>query len=339
MHYRLKRYKVVLFDRYLRYVCMNHRQLETFVSIAQLGSFSAAASRLNTSQSTISARIQELEEALGISLFDRSQRLIRLTPKGRELLPHAQHAVSAFAEIQKRLSAPEALSGVIRMGVAELVAISWLPNLVAQIRERYPKLTMEFSVLLTSEILQRLDEGSLDMAIIPGSRFKSSFIARTTGWVRFTWMAGEGFDQESEVLTPRDLRKHRIFSLGRNSYHNQTMHEWLDNEERQVTHVDVCNSMSVIASLTAAGLGISLLPDQYYEAEIQSGRLKPIKTEPAIPLVEFSAVYQRVPPNTAQECLSDLAAEVSTFQQPPLPRATKARLKQSPTAQQGSRAR
>lgn len=295
---------------------MNIRQLETFVAIAQLGSFSAAASRLNASQSTISARIQELEQTLGISLFDRTHRAIRLTLKGRELLPHAQHAVSAFAEIRKRISAPEALSGLIRIGVAEIVAVSWLPQFLTTIHDLYPKLSMELSVLLTSEILDRVQNGDLDMAIVPGSRFDSSLATRTMGWVRLTWMAGANFRTENQVLVPKDLRKYRIFSLGKNSYHSQTMQEWLYTDESEIPRVDVCNSMSIIASLTASGLGVSLLPEQCYRNEIQEGKLKPIVTDPEVPLVEFSAVYPRVPPNRAQKCLSELAAEVSTFSPP-----------------------
>lgn len=293
---------------------MNIRQLETFVAIAQLGSFSAVASRLNASQSTISARIQELEQTLGVSLFDRTQRSVRLTLKGRELLPHAQHAVSAFGEIRRRISGSEALSGLIRIGVAEVVAVSWLPDFITTVHDLHPGLSMELNVLLTSEILERVEAGDLDMALIPGSRFAPTLATESMGWVQFTWMAGANFEAVDRVLTPKDLRQYRVFSLGKNSYHNQTMQEWLHTDEGDILRVDTCNSMSIIASLTAAGLGISLLPEQFYQNAIQDGRLKPIMTKPEIPLVEFSAVYPRVPPNTAQKCLSELAARVSTFQ-------------------------
>lgn len=293
---------------------MNIRQLETFVAIAQLGSFSAVASRLNASQSTISARIQELEQTLGVPLFDRTQRTIRLTLKGRELLPHAQHAVSAFGEIRRRLSGPEALAGLIRIGVAEVVAVSWLPQFITTVHELHPGLSMELNVLLTSEILEHLEAGDLDMALVPGSRFAPTLAKESLGWVRFTWMAGADFRADDQVLTPRDLRQYRIFSLGKNSYHNQTMQDWLYIDESEAPRVDTCNGMSIIATLTAAGLGISLLPEQFYQNAIQDGRLKPIMTKPEIPLVEFSAVYPRVPPNASQKCLSEIAAQVSTFQ-------------------------
>jgi DNA-binding transcriptional LysR family regulator len=293
---------------------MNIRQLETFVAIAQLGSFSAAALRLNASQSTISARIQELEQTLSVSLFDRTQRTIRLTLKGRELLPHAQHAVSAFSEIRRRISGSEALSGLIRIGVAEVVAVSWLPDFITTVHAAYPGLSMELNVLLTSEILERVQAGDLDMAIVPGSRFDPSLVIESMGWVRFTWMAGASFETDDRVLTPKDLRKYRIFSLGKKSYHDQTMQEWLYIDKGEIPHVDVCNSMSIIASLTAAGLGISLLPEQIYRNAIDDGTLKPILTKPEISMVEVSAVYPRVPPNTAQICLSEIAAQVSTFE-------------------------
>ena len=316
---------------------MNIRQLETFVAIAQLGSFSAVAARLNASQSTISARIQDLEQSLGAALFDRTQRTVRLTLKGRELLPHAQHAVSAFGEIRRRISGPESLSGLIRIGVAEVVAISWLPQFITAVHDLYPGLALELNVLLTSEILQRVEAGDLDMAFVPGSRFSPSLIAESLGWVRFTWMAGPSLKLSDRVLTAKELHRYRIFSLGKNSYHNQTTQAWLNTDGGGVPRVDTCNSMGITASLTAQGLGISLLPEQLYQKAIQNRELIPITTKPEIPLVEFSSVYPRVPPNASQKCLSQVAAEVSTFLMPstnkvpgPPQRRPKLRLKPSP---------
>ena len=66
---------------------MNLKQLEAFLAIARHGGFIEAAERLNLTQSTISVRIKELEQDLGVLLFDRSRRQIQLTPKGRCLSP------------------------------------------------------------------------------------------------------------------------------------------------------------------------------------------------------------------------------------------------------------
>ena len=109
---------------------MNIKQLETFYWAAKLGSFTAAAERLNATQSTVSMRIQDLEQTLDSALFDRSQRTARLTAKGRELMGYAEKLLSLVAEIQERISAPESIPGFLRLGVAEVVSTTWLPRFI-----------------------------------------------------------------------------------------------------------------------------------------------------------------------------------------------------------------
>ena len=89
---------------------MNFKQLETFYWAVKLGSFSSAAQRLNSTQSTISMRIIELERDLGVELFDRTQRSARPTAKGRDLLQYAEEALRLSQEMQQQmLEAQEAL--------------------------------------------------------------------------------------------------------------------------------------------------------------------------------------------------------------------------------------
>src|SRR3954466_7370864 len=146
---------------------MNRKQLETFAAIVRLGSFAAAAARLNATQSTVSARIQELEQSLGVVLFDRTQRRAHLTAKGRELISYAQAAMNLFSEIEHQVGNPEALSGTVRVGVAEMVAISWLADFVSTLHKGFPNLKLEFDVNLTADLLSKLNDGELDIALIP----------------------------------------------------------------------------------------------------------------------------------------------------------------------------
>ena len=97
---------------------MNLKQLETFYWAAKLGSFTAAAQRVNSTQSTVSMRIHELEQAFGVDLFDRSQRTARVTARGRELIRYAEQMLSLSAEMRDRISAPHSIPGVVRVGVA-----------------------------------------------------------------------------------------------------------------------------------------------------------------------------------------------------------------------------
>lgn len=292
---------------------MNAKQLETFLTITQAGSFAACAARLNATQSTISARIQDLEAELGVTLFDRTPRRVRLTAKGRELLPYAQQVVRVFGEIRSRIGTADALSGLVRLGVAELVAVSWLPKLASTIHARYPNLTLEFRVSLTAELLEGLRAGELDIALVPGGS-DASLATRSLGFVRFVWMTSGSLPAPDRPVTPEELGRSRILSLGEKSYHSDTIREWLEAAGTGEVRVDVCNSMSVIASLTAAGLGVSLLPEACYGPEIASGRLRVLTTRPPGPVVEFSAVHSRRDPTSVQALIAALAAEVSTFE-------------------------
>jgi DNA-binding transcriptional LysR family regulator len=172
---------------------LNLKQLETFLTIARLGSFRAAAERLNSTQSTISARIQELEEALGVQLFDRSTRRPYLTTKGRELIAYAEKAVELIADIRLKIGAAQEFSGVVRMGLPEIVAVTWLPELVARVRERYPKLVLQLEVGLNPDLISRLSGVNrtlpllLEQAKDCHSRASISEASSSRGWQARRW--------------------------------------------------------------------------------------------------------------------------------------------------------
>ena len=291
---------------------MNFKQLETFATIVRLGSFAAAAGKLNATQSTISARIQELEQDLGVALFDRVQRRAHLTAKGRELLPYAESAVAFSAEVKQRIGNPSALSGVVRVGVAELVAVTWLPAFASTLHARYPNLTLELDVSLTAGLASRLREGDLDLALIPGRSFDGALEVVSLGSVEFAWTAGPLLALPKRALVADDLRKYRVLSLGEQSVHFDTVEHWLGGNAHR-RQVDICNSMSVVAALTIAGLGISLLPPACYHREIKAGKLRLLKTNPRVADVEFAAVYFKRRPNSLLPLIAALAQEMSSF--------------------------
>jgi DNA-binding transcriptional LysR family regulator len=291
---------------------MNFRQLQTFVEIVRLGSFAAAANKLNATQSTISARIQELEQDLGVQLFDRSQRKATVTAKGRELLGYAERALALQEEIRQQIAPSEGLSGLVRVGVAELVAMTWLPKLVSTLRERYPKIMLELDIALTSPLRSRLVSGDLDVALIPGPAFDVGLTARPVGAVQFHWMAGRDFVPPDRPLVAADFSTFRILSLGENSIHFETVSSWLA-ESGSTQRPDLCNSMTVLAMLTATGVGVSLLPPTCYEKEIATGELKVLESSPVPAAMPFSVVCKGRRTTALQDAVADIAVEVSSF--------------------------
>ena len=295
---------------------MNLRQIETFYWAAKLGSFSAAAERMNATQSTVSMRIQEIERDFGVDLFDRVQRAARLTPKGRELLGYAEEILRISAEMRMRVADESATQGVVRIGVVEMISLTWLPRLVKSVHERYPKIALELDEALTQELVSRLDQGTLDLILTPGRAAGYNTSPVSLGTVQFSWMASPCFELPKKTLKPRDLQNFPIIGLSQESYHYKSIEDWFHADNAKFRRIDTCKSLGVAASLAAAGLGITLLPEKLYAPEIKARRLCVIAAEPHFKPVEFTATSSIQNIHPIARTIAVLAAEASDFDKP-----------------------
>lgn len=291
---------------------MNLRRLETFYWAVKLGSFKATAERLNATQSTVSMRIQELERELGVTLFDRSPGMAKATETGRDLIPYVEQVLRAASQMSDRLAEIGTASGRLRIGVAEVVSMSWLPRLVGEMRNRYPRVQIEIEEALTRQLELDLDSGRLDLVLAPGGSQNGRYLVRDLGSVELAWMASPALCSGARVYTPAELAEMPIVSLTEESFHTVTISEWFDNAQRPL-NVGTCQSMGVAASLAMTGLGVTLLPVKCFEDMLVQGRLVRVQTTSPFPLIPFRAMA--APPTTSRLALhvADLAAEVSTF--------------------------
>ena len=131
---------------------MNLKQLEAFLWVARLGSFSKTAERLFTTQPAISSRIANLEDELRTVLFDREGGAVRITAAGHVLLPLAEDALGAVQTMRERAGMPAEVSGLLRLGVSETIVQTWLYDLLAELRVTYPALDVEISVDVTANL-------------------------------------------------------------------------------------------------------------------------------------------------------------------------------------------
>lgn len=296
---------------------MNFKQLETFLWIVRLGSFAATAERLQTTQSAVSVRIQELEQTLGVKLFDRRHRTATLTPKGKELIGKAEELIGLVDNIQASIGDPKSLAGIVRVGVADLIAITWLTDLVQAICKRHPNATLDLEVGMAVELVDKLRRGDLDVVMVPGDIWASEFEAVSLGEAEFLWMASNRLEFPPRTLTPRDLQRWPIISLSQQSYHHRVIQQWFKNASAVCRQLVFCNSISVIVALTAGALGIGLVPPHFARRELEDGTLVLLDATPAIPPVEFFAFTQRDTESPLTRVIARMAARVSPFAKPP----------------------
>ncbi len=146
---------------------MELAQLRAFLEAAERGSFRRAAEALFLTQPSLSARVHALEEELGVSLFHRMGRGVRLTEMGRAFLPYAERAMEALRQGRDVIdSARDASGGVLNMASARAIGTYTLPSILERFRLRYPNIKVHINIGRSSDVLQMVvdEEAQLGLA-------------------------------------------------------------------------------------------------------------------------------------------------------------------------------
>lgn len=152
---------------------MELRQLRQFVVLAEEGSFSIAAQRLHMAQPPLSVAIRKLEEEIGMPLFVRGSRGVRLTAAGEAALAAARRSLEAASQMQSAaLQADAGDAGRLRIGFSGSVTVRLLPRLVQAFSQRCPAVHLSLSEGTNLELLSRVEAGELDLGLVrlPTSR-------------------------------------------------------------------------------------------------------------------------------------------------------------------------
>lgn len=150
---------------------MDLRALEYFVAVAEERSFTRAAFREHVSQPSISQQMHALERELGEALFERGITGVRLTPGGEALLPYARECLAVVAAARAEFSGRSALlQGELRLGTVSGVEETAVPDLLALYHERFPRVNVELTGGTSHPLLNQVEHGALDAAIIARPR-------------------------------------------------------------------------------------------------------------------------------------------------------------------------
>ena len=289
---------------------LNLKQLESFYWVATLGGFSAAADRLNTTQPGVSMRIRELEGRLGAPVLARGRRGSRLTPKGRELLRIVEDLVAIDREWQSRLvGTPTALTGLVRVGAADTIAMTLLPPLLRRLSTHHPNLDVELFVDLSINLHARLADGGIDIAFMVGEMGLPGYEARPLGAVENAWMASPALRWPRGRLTAQDLSRFPVFTHSRGSHLHRTVMDWFAASGLRPARLHGCNSLVMMIRLTIAGLGISVLPVPLLGAELQDKSIRRLDVATPLPPNRFVVAYASTPVQPAVSAIADLALE------------------------------
>ena len=145
---------------------MEIRNLQTFLQVAAMQNFTRAAEQLGYTQPNVSFQIRQLEEELGVVLFDRIGHSAMLTQYGHNLIPYAKQIVSDVMAIENMIKTGSDLDGIIRIGFCESLFEQVFETAFSSFHEKYPKIRLDVTVDGTVELLELLKNNKIDAALI-----------------------------------------------------------------------------------------------------------------------------------------------------------------------------
>lgn len=154
---------------------MDSRKLEIFHTVATLNSFSQAAEYLHIAQSAVSVAIKKLEDELGLLLFDRNERKIRLTVEGQRLLTHASIIQRQFAEAKQDMAALHNLAaGRVSFSTTAMMGSHYFPPLINEFKVSHPDISFRVINEGTEGVLDLLESGEVDMGVVNSQNVDAS---------------------------------------------------------------------------------------------------------------------------------------------------------------------
>jgi hypothetical protein len=262
-----------------------------FARVLQYGSFSEAARRAGTPVSTLSRKIGELEQSLGVRLIERTTRALNPTDAGREFLPHCQQILAALESAQAGLQQRQAeIGGTLRLAAPPNLSKLLLVPLIQTFIERYPKVSVK--VLVTDRHLDMVED-EVDISLRVGRQPESSLIFKRLVRYRHILVAAPAYLASAEPLShPTDLKNHRL--LGFSKWFGDVTWKLSKGKETAEFAFPLSLAMNDYAGVIQAavsGMGIAEVPSILCASELQLGLLQAVIPEWHFDEVDLGAYY------------------------------------------------
>jgi len=290
----------------------NLKQLEAFVWVADLGSFRKAADRLNTTQPNISSRISTLENLLDVSLMERDAGSVRLTSKGHVLLDHARKVLRASDNLIEAANQDALIDGVLRLGVTEMIVHTWLRDYLRVLKERFPKLSVELTVDISTHLETELFDRAIDLALQNGPFNRQTTGSKALGVYPLIWVASPEIGLHNlNKVSIEELARHPVLTHARGTQpYDEVSAHFASRRDLGIRLVPSSNLAACI-QMTVDGFGTATVPASMVVNELQSGELMQINYPWTPQSLSFFSRYDADKSAYFVEKAAEIAGEVS----------------------------
>ena len=243
------------------------KQIQHFVAIAETGQVSRAAQRCHVSQSSMTASLKALEDAVGAPLFSRHAAGVKLTAAGIRFLRHAQQIDVAVREaVSAAAVTPATLTGVVRLGVTETITAYVLPKLLPALEQKFPCLELQILERPRGDIEAHIQAGKLDLALLLVSNLPEMDHVGCETLLRSArqlWGHPDHPLMQQEEIGLADVARHDYILLDMDEHIATVIKYWGQYGLSPNVRLQSC-SIEAVRSLVASGRGVSILSDLVY---------------------------------------------------------------------------
>lgn len=265
-------------------MALNYHQLHIFYTVAERGSFSAAAQALHMTQPAVTMQIQSLEDYFGTKLLIRSTKRIELTEAGHTLYPFAEQSIELIRETEQAMSSfTHMLEGRLQLGASLTIGEYVLPRMLGPFGQQYPHISIIMKVMNTTQIIEDIMNHQLNFGLVEAPVHHPDMVSEPV------------MEDELKLIVPTDhpLAKQDCVTLEetiaypfilreKGSGTRQVMEQGLKRkgiDPNQIRTVMELGSNGAIKSAVEAGVGITIISPSSVKHETALGLLKVIDIE------------------------------------------------------------
>lgn len=242
---------------------MDTQQLQAFVTVARLGSFSQAAEQLYLTQPAISKRIDKLEQQLNARLFDRIGRNVNLTDAGMVLLPKAKHILATLEDTSRELSNLSGrVEGELRIATSHHIGLHRLPPFLRAYQQAFPKVKLDIQFAESEVIYQGVLEGLWEIGIITLSPHPHIQLQQEVVWedeMHFVCSPSHPLAIANNVSL-QDLGNYNALLSKPGTFTRELLSQRFDQAKVDLPVATSTNNLDTLRMLASTGMGWSLLP-------------------------------------------------------------------------------
>lgn len=238
---------------------MTIRDLEIFIAVAETGKMGNAAKELFISQPTVSHAITQIEAEYHVKLFDRLSKRLYITETGREFLGYAKHITATFLEMEQYLHhASYQLS--IQIGASLTVGSYFLSNIITKHEKDYPHINIRVYIDNSTNIIQRISQGTLDIAVVEGTIKTKDIISNDIYEDEMVLICGKNHPFASKnSIQLSDLDGEAFVLREEGSGTREFLTDLTENRDISIIEKWICHSTDSIINIVASGQGVSIL--------------------------------------------------------------------------------